>query len=181
MPNIIAFAGSGRKCGKSTAAELIVSFKPDFKVISFANPLKEFYAKKYKISLKELYDPMGKEKHREGLQKESDEIKKEDPYFLAKKLFVDYHEEENLIIDDLRVIEELKMCLDYGVRIYKIEAEKTVRAKRGWNYNPAVDDHFTETELDLSRSTYEALGGEVIYNNYANKEDFKRSLYKIFV
>ena len=168
---IIMLAGR-RKSGKTAFAESIVEFGFGHKVVSFADALKAAYAEKEGIHLSELLDVDLKEKYRPDMVKFADSIRAKDRYYFPKLLFA-MMDDDHWIIDDLRTIEELEMGLKLGATPYRVYADNHTRRRRGWRYNPAVDDHYLETEMDLSAETFRNMGGDWIWNNTNEIDDLR--------
>lgn len=168
---IIMLAGR-RKSGKTAFAEAIVEFGFGHKVCSFADALKSSYAERTGVDLADLYDVQTKELHRSEMVKYADSVRAKDRFFFPKLLFA-MIDDGPWIIDDLRTIEELEMGLQLGAVPYRVYADSITRQARGWKYHPFVDEHYLETEMDLSAETFTALGGGWIWNNTNNKDDLK--------
>jgi hypothetical protein len=99
-----------RKSGKTKIAEDMSSSNYDFMVVSFADIIKEVYSEQYSVPIADLYDPVVKEKYRQGLNALGMEARETmGGYFLPKALFqrIEDIECDNIVIDDLRTIEEL--------------------------------------------------------------------------
>jgi phosphomevalonate kinase len=165
---IIMLAGP-RKSGKTKIAEDMGSSNYDFMVVSFADIIKEAYSQMYSVPIADLYDPVTKEKYRQGLDFLGKEARKEQgKYFLPNTLFdrIKDIECDNIVIDDLRTIEELEVGLNHGAVPYFVYSDIHVRTWRGFQYNREIDESYLERELQLTQETYNALGGGYIYNNY---------------
>lgn len=155
-----------RKTGKTTCADIVCKLDPRFKKVSFADVLKDAYAKQAKIDRKLLDDVFEKEKHREGITQLGDKERTKDRYVFAVGLRNRLNPDGFYVVDDTRRIEELEVMLKIGAVPYGVYAEDKVRFARGWKYNPAVDEHMSETELGgLSAYTWHCLGGGQINNN----------------
>ena len=172
---IIMLAGK-IKSGKTALSELVVNSNFGFLPVSFADVLKEAYAEFMGISVADLHDTWLKEKYRQGMISYADEIRAENRYFFADLLFerLDSDPRRNYVIDDLRAIEELELGIQRGAKPFFVYAEPLTRLQRGWRPNPQVDTHYLENEMSLSRQTFNALGGDWIYNNTNNMVDLKR-------
>lgn len=171
---IIMLAGK-RKSGKSLAADTIVMQRPEFKVVSFADAVREEFCTIYNVPLSSLRDNYEKEKYRPLVKTFAEQRREEKGRFhYANLLFKMLYPDEHYIIDDLRCIEELEVGLNFGAKPYKVFTYDNTRKQRGWVYNPEIDDHYLETEMDLCQQTYTALGGDIIYNTTQNKEDLHR-------
>ncbi len=180
MPNIIALAGR-RKSGKSTVADLMVEIGKDqgieIKRRSFAHPLKLEYSRRFGVPLEDLYDEYQKESHREKLMIFAAHVNKLYPRIFIDYLFDRLKEDDNIIIDDMRTMEQLQELIAQGGKPYKVHADSQKRFTRGAWPNPTVDDSLQESELgDLSSWTFHCLGGGVIYNNYTSEEILKKEL-----
>lgn len=165
---IIMLAGP-RKSGKTKIAEDMSSSNYDFMVVSFADIIKEVYSEQYSVPIADLYDPVTKEKYRQGLNALGMEARESmGGYFLPNSLFkrIEDIECDNIVIDDLRTIEELEVGIKHGAIPYFVYADVHVRAWRGFQYNREIDESYLERELQLTQETYNALGGGYIYNNY---------------
>lgn len=178
MKNIIAFSGF-IKAGKSQAAQFLIDINPNFKLKSFAEPLKESFAQHKKIRIENLYDIKEKEKYRQELIEFANEMRKKDPFIFANQLFDSINEEDNIVIDDLRLLPELEMLVKAGGKPYRVWADHNTRKKRGWVSNYMIDRDLTETDLDLSQETYCALGGGYVFNNTDNLEALRRRIFEL--
>lgn len=179
---ILGFVGK-RKSGKTTAANMfleVAAFNGSmFRKVSFADELRRSFAEKRGIDPDLLLQNFAKEEYREDLIKYAIEIRKTDPLYFVKSLFDNILEYENIIIDDVRYIEELEAIWNRKGVIYKVEAETKVLESRGWKYTLGVDDDLGETELgSLSPHTFLPYGG-FIYNN-KGKEPLKSDLIKLY-
>lgn len=173
--NILGFAGR-RLSGKNEASDIVVEFMPTFQQASFAQLAKLDYCALKGITIADFIG--NKEKYRKGLIEYTKEIKKDDRFFYARKLFEHFSDEDNIVISDVRFIEELQEIKIRGGVVYKIESSDDARAERGYKFNPAVDLDISETELDLSSYTYHCLGGGIIHNNSC-KNSLRRDIYKL--
>ena len=165
---IIMLAGP-RKSGKTKIAEDMSSSNYDFMVVSFADIIKEVYSEQNSVPIADLYDPFIKERHRQGLNDLGMEARQTmGGYFLPNTLFKRIKEIEcdNIVIDDLRTIEELEVGINNGAVPYFVYSDVHARAYRGFQYNREIDESYLERELQLTQETYNALGGGYIYNNY---------------
>ena len=178
---IIMLAGR-TKAGKSTLAEIIVQMDITFKQVAFADILKEDYSSTFDVPLEVLRDVNKKELYRFDLVAHADARRIRDRYYYARGLFemLDAYPEDNYVIDDLRTMEELELGLLRGATPHKVQAEVGPRKARGWKQQPCIDDHYTETEMDLSAQTYRALnGGTVINNNTQSLDDLRNRAYTL--
>lgn len=160
---IIMLSGR-RKTGKTEAANVICQINTEIKVASFADFLREDYSTKFGVPAWELLDNDKKEEHRESLISYAALVRARDRFFFAKKLFSELPEGD-WVIDDLRNVEELELGLRVGAVPYMVSAGPVTRKVRGWKYKPEVDEHYLETEMDLSAETYRKLGGGHLYND----------------
>ena len=174
---IIMLAGR-TKAGKSTLADAIVQVDKSFKQVAFADILKEDFSEVYNIPLAYLQDVNKKDFYRPDLQEHADKRRAQDRYFYARALFsmLDAFP-GNYVIDDLRTVEELELGLLRGATPHKVHAEDIPRKFRGWVPNSLVDEHFTETEMDLSAETYSKFGGTIVHNNSQSLEDIRNRAY----
>ncbi len=168
---VLAFAGL-RKVGKTRLSNELIAMANDMGIsvrkVSFASSLKQMYCQNYNVPPEELEDVIQKEVHRASLEAFSEWVKKEsgDQEVLIKDMWEGIGYEENIIIDDLRRIEELASVKAQGGIPYKVEADLAVRMSRGYSYDPKVDESPYEKELGtLSSDTFFHLGGGAIYNN----------------
>lgn len=161
-----AFTMGLKGTGKTTFADMICELDPTIKKVSFATPLKEDYARKMGIKVSELNDRNTKEKYRYDIQRHSEAILAQDPYYYANLLFSGIKEGDRVVCDDLRTFYELQVVLESGGIPYQMYSDPYVRASRGIVFNKETDGHFTETELgNLSWETLHKLGGGRIWNN----------------
>jgi phosphomevalonate kinase len=163
---ILALAGR-RYSGKSTVGQAILKVDTRFRKASFAQALKAEYAQNLDLPDPDMWTNNFKEKHRQGLIDFSLVKKKDDRYYFAKKLFASVQNGEYILIDDLRFIEELELCLQRDAVVFKVYSDPHLRRERGWIYNREIDEDFSETELDLPGQYFYDLTkgkGGVIYN-----------------
>ena len=182
MTYVLAFAGK-RLSGKSLAASIVLELDSRFILKSFAEPAKQAYCKMLGLK-RELYDTLKvKESHRADFIEFVEKEKKTDPAIWAKTLFQNVKEDDYIVIDDLRFIEELQMIMKFKGIVYKIMADPRVRAARGWKPDPAIDEHYSELEMDLSSDTFHKLTrGGGIYNNDASGEaKLRGQVYQILM
>lgn len=168
---ILAFAGK-RKVGKTRLSNELITMASEMGIkvrrVSFASSLKQLYCEQYNTPPEELEDVVMKEVHRAALEAFSEWVKSEagDQNVLIDDMWSHIDQDENIIIDDLRRIEELQSVKLRGGIPYKVEADLSVRMSRGFKYDPKVDESSYEKELgDLSSDTFFHLGGGAVYNN----------------
>jgi phosphomevalonate kinase len=155
-----------RGSGKTSLANLIQATDSRFKVLSFAAPLKIEFARKFGIRLQDLESRESKETHRFDLQRFSEEMITEDPFYLVRLLFKDVKEGDRIVCDDMRTLFELQAALALGCVPYQTYADPKIRAARGIKPNKEADNHFLELELgSLCPETLMRLGGATINNN----------------
>lgn len=170
---ILSIAGR-RRTGKTVSAEILCSIGHEMGIPiqkhSFADPIRQEFARVLKISEKRLLDPDTKEDYREEMIAFSEEKKKEDPFIWINKLFEEITPGSHVVIDDMRSLHELEYIVKLGGKPYKVEASKETREKRGYKYNSVIDDHLSETEMDLCFHTFYTLGGSGWFNNKSIEE-----------
>jgi phosphomevalonate kinase len=165
---ILGLVGS-RKSGKTLAADYAVEIASyagmSLRKVSFADPLREMFAREKSITPSMLLENSTKEYYREEMIDFSEEIKAKDPFFFVNKLFEGVLEGESIVIDDIRFIPELQGVYERGGIIYKMETSNFSRTQRGWEFTIGVDDNPSETELGALPSwCFETYGG-ILYNN----------------
>lgn len=174
---ILAFTGP-RRSGKTFAAQAFTDLNPEFKIKSFAGPLKDMFAKEWGIKRGDLDDVLTKEMYREEMQIYSERYKKDNPYYFVSALFNDVGPDDSIVIDDLRFLDtEANYVIKLGGKIYRVYAELHIRKARGWVYDPVIDNHESETSMsDLTQETLHKLGGGWIFNNnrWSTKEQLER-------
>lgn len=180
---IVALTGV-RKSGKTQAANIFVSLGQEMgikiKKVSFADSLRDLFSKETGVGIDTLTSNILKEEFRDRLILFGETKRKEDPYIFINNLFKSILPKENIIIDDLRLFEELDVLLKNGAAIYKIEASDLIRKQRNWSYFPEVDNHYTETELtQFPQEQYIRWGGGIIQNNTNNIEDLTMAVEPI--
>ena len=182
---ILGFAGR-RRAGKTLAARMVEDIGRKelgihIKYLNFTSHVVRIYCENMGQELKAIYNGNGdiREEFLEEILLLSDRYKKVYGY----NYFIDLlHGDntfpgDNIVIDDVKTIEELRFILDNGGKVYKIEVDKPKRAAR-CPIIPGVDDHWTETELaDLEGETFRHLGGGTIHNN-KDPEDLRRELVR---
>lgn len=179
MQKIIAFSGF-RKSGKTLISNLLVEISTSlgmtFRKVSFADPVRDMFSKETGIGLTNLTDNLYKEQFRDRLIEFAENLRAKDEYIFINKLFESVGEDESIVIDDLRLFRELEFLLKKKTVIYRVTAENHIRRARGWEYNPDIDEHITEKDLDLSQYTYLCLGGGIITNNGSIEELKQKTL-----
>lgn len=176
--HILSLSGR-RKCGKSLAGELVCQSDPRFTRISFADILKDEYAKEAGIPRGSLDDILGKEKYRRGMQVFGDKKRQGNDYYFVTALINTLSPSGFYVIDDTRFIPELETIFKLGGIMCGIHSESHQRAARGWIFNPETDNDYSETELgDLSSETWNALRGSLIYNN-GSKDHLKEKVTEL--
>lgn len=173
---IIMLAGK-IKAGKTTFAEEIMKLLPTVQRVSFGDMIKERYAVATNTPIIELHDISMKERHRKKVVEFGDYLRQTDRYCIARDLFnaIDI-DNMDYVIDDLRAIEELELGVALGAIPFKIHAGPLVRKARGWIPNSAVDEHYLENEMDLSKETYKVFGGDVLYNDTMSLQTLKQEV-----
>jgi phosphomevalonate kinase len=173
---LVALAGP-RKSGKTAFAELVVGINDGFKSIAFADALKFDFSEEFGVALGDLYDVEVKERYRQAMVEYGDYRRAKDQYCFCKTLFARLEVGESYIIDDMRRIEELEWVMKAGGKPFRMYSPPEIRKARGWVFDPKVDNHPTEVELDLSRETFEHLGGGYIYNTSNNLDTLERTAF----
>lgn len=166
---LIGLAGK-RRSGKSTCARIIKEIAMDtfgvkVKILSYGFPLKQMFSRQFNVPVEDLDDPVTKEKYREAVIDYANLLKEKNPYLFVNLLAGQCQFGDNVVIDDVRTIEELEFVIKCQGLPYRVEADQFIRAARGAIYKPAIDLGLGETELDFSAETWRCLGGGVIYNN----------------
>jgi len=168
--NLLSFCGA-RRSGKTISANIIVESAAEmgiyFRKVSFADTLRQEFSKQTGIAIELLTSNLHKEEFRPRLIEWGDKARKENPFVFVNKLFESIDPQENIVIDDVRYLEEFTSIITNKGLLYKIETLDTIRVSRGWKYDSYVDEHPSETELGtMSGDTLRILGGkDVIYNN----------------
>jgi phosphomevalonate kinase len=163
--NILAFAGR-RYTGKTKASSIVLELAPAFRRVSFSDAPREEFCKYHKLDIAELLTPGVKERYRVAFIEFAEGRKEKDKYHWANLLFEKVLSTDNIVIDDLRFIEELHTIIKNKGIVYKMQAELEIRKQRGWIPNPYIDNDITETEMDLSPYTFwELTKGGGIFNN----------------
>jgi len=173
---ILALVGR-RYSGKSTLADMLLAFDPRFVKRSFATVLKSEFAASSGVDLKKLNTPGVKDMYRPALFEYEKKAKANNPFYFAEKLFAQRSADEFTVIDDLRFIEELQLCIQKGAVIYKVHAEAHQRRQRGW-VKGEIDEHYSETELDLPGYLFWQVSGHrggTIFNTRSDKDDPDRN------
>lgn len=188
MKGLIALAGP-RKVGKTYTANLIVELASElgleFTKLSFADSLRQKFAKYRGIAVDVLTSNFAKEEYRIEMIEYADSLRKIDPYIFIKETqnMMDFC--KYVVIDDLRTSEELSIILGLDGLPFRVYADVATRKNRGYVANPRVDNDPTETDMVLDRSTYISFGGDWIYNNVDNgprlREDLLKILRKSFI
>ena len=143
--------------------------------MSFADTVREMFSKETGIGLKTLTDNSAKEEYRERLIAFAEGLRAKDKLIFIKALLDNIVPDEYVVIDDLRLLLELEYLVKNKAIIFRVEADRHVLKKRGWIYFSDIDEHITETDLDLCQETYVKLGGGVIRNN-GTLEELEHSL-----
>lgn len=176
--NIICFSGR-RKSGKSLAASYIIEADSRFSKISFAEILKDEYAKENNIPRHNLEDILEKERHRRALQLFGDKKKEGNEYYFVTALLNTLDPTGYYVLDDLRFLFELEAMFKLGAKLYGVSSDPHKRAARGWVYDRDIDNHESEAGLgDFCSHTWYCLGGGIVYNN-GTKEILKDKAFEI--
>lgn len=164
---IYAISGK-RKSGKSTAAlELQKLAEVKFinlEIFSFAGTLKDDFSKVMGVDRSLLDHPTYKEEYREGMQTFGEKMRSQDPMYWIKKFDKLTKKSEHIVCDDLRFFNELIYFMKKKATIIRVHADTKIRKQRGWVLNPLIDNHISETDLDMSLDTWRAIG-HYCYNN----------------
>ena len=152
--------------GKDTAAEIIKSVDPRYKIIHFADPLKEMCVKYFGLTEEDVYTREGKAKfnefwnmtNREILQKiGTDAMRngfKKDVWCKLTELIIIKSGCKHIVIPDVRFDDEATMIKKHGGVIIKV-----IRDNNELNANECV--HQSEKGID------ETLVDFIIDNNYS--------------
>lgn len=163
---ILAFVGRSYS-GKSLASSLVCKIDPRFVKRSFAGVLRNEFSLLKEVPIERLISVHYKEEYRHQLIQYAEEKKQIDRAYFAKRLFEQIPENEFTVIDDLRFIEELQLCLSRRAVIFKVHADSRLRKQRGWYPNPVIDNDYSETEMDLSGDTLRTItsgAGGILFN-----------------
>lgn len=185
---ILGLSGK-RRAGKSTVAKImkeiaLETFGVKVKVLSYGFPLKQMFARQFSVPVADLDDPITKERFREPLIDYANLLKEKDRYLFVNLLAKEIQYGDNVVIDDMRTIEELELVVKWGGLPYRVEADQFIRASRGAVYNPKIDLALGETELDFTAETWRCLKGGVIYNNkdlYTLRESLVKLVRETYV
>lgn len=155
-------------CGKTTVSQMVCEADSRFIRVSFGTVLKKAYCAYNGVDLEATVTPRTKEAYRMGLVDFSKRVKEKEGWdYFARALFEGVGPEQYIVIDDLRFIEELDLCLKRDAVVFKVYSESRQRALRGHFPSPA-DADISETELSfLSGYDWWKLTGErggVLYN-----------------
>lgn len=174
MANIIALAGR-RRTGKTTVAEMICTTLDQeyglvVKKLAFGDELKERFSKATGIGVQSLHIGGLKEIYRERLIQWADKEREKDPLVFINPILEQINILPWVVIDDLRTLEELAVLRTLKASIFKLQATEVQRISFGWEYDAEIDNHYTETELDLPAEFFKTLDGDIIYNNKTKVE-----------
>lgn len=180
--NILAFTGRSY-VGKDFCGQLVMDMDPRFHSVSFAELPRIEFAELMGIDAEDLATPKVKEKYRVAFQDFCEGKKKEsgDKAYWAKRLFTLLEHIDSVVITDLRFIEELTLVIQNKGVVYKVQANPEVRKARGWVPNPYVDNHISQTEMDLSPYTFWQLtkGGGLFNNELEGDSIIRGQVHKL--
>lgn len=178
MPIVLSFVGS-RYSGKTHAARFL-SERTGIEIVSFADYPREAFAVRNNMTVKELRNPETKELYRKSFIEYCTEQRKRDPYVFVRPWIEGIGKYEIAFCDDLRYHTELQAALKFGM-VCKIAASDEVRHENGWQYDPEVDEHSSETDLnDLNDAFWLRQGGAIIPNlGKAHTETFHQNLDRV--
>ena len=177
IKTVIGVCG-GRLTGKDTVASFLQDcFLGDIWICSLADPIKEQYAKMMNINKDILYS-QGKEKelHRMGLITLGAVRRLDDIDWWCKALH-EMHEEENLIIPDIRYKNELEYYKKHSDKFILIEvkANTTSLLSRGWKESIADN---TPSEQEHKKFIKDA---DYIIDNNGTQKELKIEIEKFYV
>jgi dephospho-CoA kinase len=141
--SIKRLAFSGKSCsGKSTLARYLCE-RYGFCEHSFAFKLKEVVA--------ELFNVVGKD--RDKLQRFGEYARRVDSYVWVRKLVERLPRDKNVVVSDVRYMNEVVALKELGFRIVRLELDEHEQERRyKRKYGVALDDeranHVSETALD---------------------------------
>ncbi|GBF23550.1 phosphomevalonate kinase [Candidatus Gastranaerophilus sp. (ex Termes propinquus)] len=159
---IIAVSGK-QYSGKDTVAKLVLEKFPNFRRVGIGDAIKLEYGKKHGLSFEEI--ERDKHLHRADLIALGNWGREQDPHFWLKKIV---ELEYNIIVPDMRVMEELNIFKRENAFLLRVEASTESRSARG---QIACEGDRTECELDDhsswdyvldNSSDYEALKHKVL-------------------
>lgn len=142
MDKIIAISGK-QFAGKDTLCQLLLKYLPDYRRVALADALKDEYAEiagipRDQVDILKTHDP----KVRGELIALGMKRREEDPDYWVKKVLA---QPGNKIVTDLRFLNELERFKGQKAFTIRIEARRSVRAKRG---TLSHEHDASETELD---------------------------------
>lgn len=172
--HLLGLAGT-RKSGKDWCANILTKMDTRFKIVSFADALKYSFADRFNIKREDLDDVKLKEKYRRRLQTYSIDMKKEHGEFVFVNTLINSLEENNYyVIPDVRFLCELQSIVVLSGVVYKVHTEPHMRSKRGWKFDPVIDNDISETEIgSLSSDTFkQCCDGGYIFNTLEDDESY---------
>ena len=135
---MIALYGE-KRVGKDTTADIILKYKP-LKRVAFADLPKEIFCKTLNITREELEE--NKEKYRPALNRFSEEMKNH----FGKDVWAKVVKDENVIITDLRFIEEYEYIKKFNpIIIHIVDKNKKEENIHNLPFHFEIDN----TEKDL--------------------------------
>lgn len=174
-PKVIVLISGKRKCGKDYLAEKLLSELSEggvsVVVVRISGPLKKEYSRLHGLDLDHLMDSGPyKEEFRKDMVRWSDEVRKKDPcYFcrIAATEAVNSSQSDVFIVSDIRRPADVRYFEEnfaekLGTTVLKIRitAPEVIRVRRGWKFEPGIDDAETECALDDA-----GVGWDIVVEN----------------
>ncbi|KAK6179776.1 hypothetical protein SNE40_012060 [Patella caerulea] len=176
---VLVFSGK-RKSGKDYVTDLLQKRFGEINcsIMRLSAPLKSQYAKDHNLDYEKLLDASDyKEKYRKDMIRWGEEQRLQDPgYFCRLTTSGEDSKKPVWIISDARRkpdIEYFKMNHSQVTRTIRVEAEDSIRIKRGFVFTEGVDDAESECGLD------ENINWDYIIDNNGDEEQLNKSLKPI--
>lgn len=169
MGKIIGLSGK-QYSGKDTVAKIILENFKEFQRIGIGDAIKIEYGKKHDLTFEEI--EKNKHLYREDLIALGNWGRSIHPHYWLKQIV---NMDKNVIVPDLRVIDEVKLFESKGAYLIRVEASLEARSKRGIITN---GDDPTEVGLDNYKEWSYVIQNNGNYEELLeNSKDLLANLY----
>ncbi len=162
---IIIFSGK-QYSGKDTAAKILMEEVPQFRRFAMGDIIKFEYGKINGITYDEIES--NKSKYRQGLIDLGNWGRQQSPDYWIDKIIA---QDGCIVVTDVRMKHEYDVFKSAGAISIRVEAERSIRQKRGGKL--VAENDITETDLDNIQD-WDFL----IYNN-SSYDDLKQKVLQI--
>eukprot|EP00040_Diaphanoeca_grandis_P027301 m.155002 g.155002 ORF g.155002 m.155002 type:complete len:211 (-) comp30919_c2_seq2:246-878(-) len=175
VPKVVFVFAGKRKCGKDYVTDILLERIGDkvAEIKRLSAPLKKQYAKDHGLDYDQLLSASDyKENYRSDMIRWGESKRDADAGYFARLTTADATKPIWIISDARRPGDIAYFKGKYNTITVRVEASSDVREKRGWKFQPGVDDAPSECGLDNSQWDF-------VVKNEGSSEDLEKFLHSI--